>query len=59
MTREEYKKFLKDLEYDVFHRCPIIGLTNAKSVVAKADMEKHCYKLLDICFDKNRKDVQT
>lgn len=35
MTREEYKKFLKDLEYDIFHRCPIIGLTNAKSVVSE------------------------
>lgn len=48
MTSEEYKKFLSDLEHDVFHRCPIIGLTNAKSVVSKADMEKHSYSEYEV-----------
>lgn len=48
MTSEEYKKFLRDLEHDVFHRCPIIGLINAKSVVAKADMEKHSYSEYEV-----------
>lgn len=42
MTREEYREFLKDLEHDVFNRCPIIGKANAQSVVSKADIEKHC-----------------
>lgn len=48
MTNEEYRKFLKDLEHDVFNRCPIIGLTNAKSVVSKADMEKHSYSEYEV-----------
>lgn len=48
MKSEEYRKFLKDLEYDVFHRCPIIGLTNAKAVVSKADMEKHSYSEYEV-----------
>ena len=48
MTSEEYSKFLKDLEHDVFIRCPIIGLTNAKSVVSKANMEKHSYSEYEV-----------
>lgn len=48
MTSEEYRKFLKDLEHDVFIRCPIIGLNNAKSVVSKADMEKHSYSEYEV-----------
>ena len=48
MTSEEYSKFLKDLEHDVFNRCPIIGLTNAKSVVSKANMEKHSYSEYEV-----------
>lgn len=48
MTSEEYKKFLRDLEHDIFNRCPIIGLTNAKSVVSKADMEKHSYSEYEV-----------
>ncbi len=48
MTSEEYKKFLRDLEYDVFNRCPIIGTANAKSVVSKADMEKHSYSEYEV-----------
>lgn len=48
MTNEEYRKFLKDLEYDVCNRCPIIGITNAKSVVSKADMEKHSYSEYEV-----------
>ena len=43
MTNEEYSKFLKHLEHDVFNSCPIIGLANAKAVVSKAVMEKHSY----------------
>lgn len=43
MTKEEYRKFLKDLKHDIFIRCPIIGLTNAKAVVNRAYMEKHSY----------------
>lgn len=43
MTSEEYNKFLRDLEHDINIQYPIIGLTNAKSVVSKADMEKHSY----------------
>ena len=42
MTREEYRKFLRDLEHDILSEYPLIGATNAKSVVSKADMEKHC-----------------
>lgn len=48
MTNEEYRKFLKDLEYDVCIRCPIIGATNAKSIVSKADMEKHSYSECEV-----------
>ena len=48
MTREECKKFLRDLEHDIFNRCPIIGTANAKAVVAKADMEKHCYSEYEV-----------
>lgn len=48
MTSEEYKKFLRDLEHDVFIRCPIIGITNAKAVVSKANMEKHSYSEYEV-----------
>lgn len=48
MDFEEYKKFLKDLEHDVFNAHPIIGLTNAKSIVSKADMEKHSYSEYEV-----------
>jgi hypothetical protein len=48
MTHEEYKKFLRDLEQDIFNRCPIIGITNAKSIVNKADIEKHCYSEYEV-----------
>ena len=48
MTSEEYRKFLKDLEHDVFVRCPIIGLTNVRSVVSKADIEKHSYSEYEV-----------
>ena len=48
MTSEEYKKFLRDLEHGVFIRCPIIGITNAKAVVSKADMEKHSYSEYEV-----------
>lgn len=48
MTSEEYKKFLKDLEHDIFNTYPIIGLNNAKSVVSKADMEKHSYSEYEV-----------
>lgn len=43
MTSKEYSNFLRDLEHDIFSEYPIIGATNAKSVVSKADMEKHSY----------------
>ena len=43
MTSEEYSNFLRDLEHDILSEYPIIGVTNAKSVVSKADMEKHSY----------------
>lgn len=43
MTSQEYRNFLRDLEHDIFSEYPIIGATNAESVVGKADMEKHCY----------------
>lgn len=45
---EEYKKFLKNLENDVLSRCPIIGLINAKSVVDRANMEKHSYSEYEV-----------
>ena len=48
MTREEYRKFLRDLEHKIFSEYPIIGATNAKSVVSKADMEKHCYSEYEV-----------
>lgn len=48
MTCEEYKKFLRDLEQDIFDRSPIIGFTNAKSIVSKADMEKHSYSEYEV-----------
>lgn len=48
MTKEEYRKFLKDLEHDVFNRCPIIGDANAKAVVDKAYMEKHSYSEYEV-----------
>lgn len=48
MTSEEYRKFLKGLEHDVFVRCPIIGLSNAKAVVSKANMEKHSYSEYEV-----------
>ena len=48
MTREEYRKFLRDLEHDVLSKYPLIGATNAKSVVSKADMEKHCYREYEV-----------
>lgn len=48
MKSEEYRKFLIDLEHDIFNRCPIIGTTNAKAVVNKADMEKHSYSEYEV-----------
>lgn len=48
MTREEYRNFLRDLEHDVLSKYPLIGATNAKSVVSKADMEKHCYSEYEV-----------
>lgn len=48
MTREEYRKFLRDLEHDVLSEYHLIGATNAKSVVSKADMEKHCYSEYEV-----------
>ena len=48
MTNEEYRKFLRDLEYDIFNRCPIIGITNAKEVVNRAYMEKHSYSEYEV-----------
>lgn len=48
MTKEEYIKFLRDLEHDIFSKYPIIGVTNAKSVVSKADMEKHSYSEYEV-----------
>ncbi len=48
MTREEYKKFLRDLEHDIFNSCPIIRTANAKAVVSKADMEKHSYSEYEV-----------
>lgn len=48
MTKEEYIKFLRDLEHDIFSKYPIIGVTNAKSVVSKSDMEKHSYSEYEV-----------
>ena len=48
MTSEEYRKFLRGLEYDINKRYPFIGATNAKSVVSKADMEKHSYSEYEV-----------
>ena len=48
MANEEYRKFLKDLEHDIFNSYPIIGTTNAKSIVSKADMEKHSYSEYEV-----------
>lgn len=48
MTHEEYKKFLRDLEQDIFDKHRIIGLANTKSVVSKADMEKHSYSEYEV-----------
>lgn len=48
MTNEEYSNFLRDLEHDIFSEYPIIGATNAKSVVSKADMEKHSYSEYEV-----------
>lgn len=48
MTNEEYRKFLRDLEHDIFNGYPIIGLTNAKLVVSKADMEKYSYSEYEV-----------
>jgi len=48
MTSEEYSKFLKDLERDIFSNYPIIGAANAKSIVSKADMEKHSYSEYEV-----------
>lgn len=35
MTREEYRKFLRDLEHDILSKYTLIGATNAKSVVSE------------------------
>ena len=48
MTKEEYRNFLRDLEHDVLSKYPRMGATNAKSVVSKADMEKHCYSEYEV-----------
>ena len=48
MTSKEYSNFLRDLEHDIFSEYPIIGATNAKSVVSKADMEKHSYSEYEV-----------
>lgn len=48
MTNEEYRKFLRDLEHDIFSKYPVIGATNAESVVSKADMEKHSYSEYEV-----------
>lgn len=48
MTSEDYRKFLRDLEQDIFNSYPIIGTTNAKAVVSKADMEKHSYSEYEV-----------
>lgn len=48
MTKEEYRNFLRDLEHKIFSEYPIIGATNAKSVVSKANMEKHSYSEYEV-----------
>lgn len=48
MIKEEYRNFLRDLEHKIFSEYPIIGATNAKSVVSKADMEKHSYSEYEV-----------
>lgn len=48
MTSKEYSNFLIDLEHDILSEYPIIGATNAKSVVSKADMEKHSYSSYEV-----------
>ena len=48
MTSEDYRKFLRDLEQDIFNSYPIIGTTNAKAVVSKADIEKHSYSEYEV-----------
>lgn len=48
MTKEEYRNFLRDLEHKIFSEYPIIGATNAKSVVSRADMEKHSYSEYEV-----------
>ena len=48
MTAEEYRKFLRHLEHDIFNSCTIIGLANARAVVSKADMEKHSYSEYEV-----------
>lgn len=48
MIREDYIKFLRDLEQDILNSCPIIGIINAKAVVSKADMEKHSYSEYEV-----------
>ena len=48
MTSKEYSNFLRDLEHDIFNKYSIIGATNAKSVVSKADMEKHSYSEYEV-----------
>lgn len=48
MTKEEYRNFLRDLEHKIFSEYPIIGDTNAKSVVSKANMEKHSYSEYEV-----------
>lgn len=48
MTKEEYRNFLRDLEHKILSEYPIIGATNAKSVVSKANMEKHSYSEYEV-----------
>lgn len=48
MTKEEYRNFLRDLEHKIFSEYPIIGATNAKSVVSRANMEKHSYSEYEV-----------
>lgn len=48
MNSEEYKNFLTGLEEEVFNRCPIIGISNAKRIVSKADIEKHSYSEYEV-----------
>lgn len=48
MTSEEYRKFLRDLEHDIFINHSIIGLVNAQAIVSKADIEKHSYSEYEV-----------